>query len=424
MLTIKAEVQRDKQRSDGTYNVKVRFTQDRKVKRLSSSLFVSSKDLTKSFNFKEGTTVKREVDKLIQTYQEKCAKLQLEVNHYTLDDIFSFLKSEREQTQSIDFILYCKEWLETTDIKGKKNYQSALNSFISYLGKEHLKTDEVTSQLLNGFKAHLNLKREKQVLQLQKQGKRIPSNRTVSLYLGSIRHLFNEAKKKYNDYDKNIILIPHSPFEHVEVPKQEATRKRALSAETINQILKLPYIRNANGKERICPFNLAKDCFILSFCLMGMNSVDLHSCDEIEDNAITYYRSKTTGRRLDKAKMKVVIPPVLSSLMEKYKDHTSKRVFRFYQMYNTANNFNRAINLGLKQIGKILKVDDLEFYAARHSWATIALNKVGIDKYTVHAALNHVDETMRVTDIYIERDFVNENKANAKVVKYVFGDRP
>lgn len=421
MLTIKAEVQRDKQRSDGTYNVKVRFTQDRKVKRLSSSLFVTSKDLTKSFNFKEGTTVKREVDKLIQTYQEKCTKLQLEVNHYTLDDIFSFLKSEREQTQSIDFIQYCKEWLETTGIKGKKNYQSALNSFISYLGKEHLKTDEVTSQLLNGFKAHLNLRREKQVIQLQKQGKRIPSNRTVSLYLGSIRHLFNEAKKKYNDYDKNIILIPHSPFEHVEVPKQEATRKRALSAETINQILKLPYIRNANGKERICPFNLAKDCFILSFCLMGMNSVDLHSCDEIEDNAITYYRSKTTGRRLDKAKMKVDILPVLSSLMEKYKDHTGRRVFRFYQMYNTANNFNRAINLGLKQIGKMLQVDDLEFYAARHSWATIALNKVGIDKYTVHAALNHVDETMRVTDIYIERDFANENRANAKVVKYVFG---
>ncbi len=421
MLTIKAEVQRDKQRSDGTYNVKVRFTQDRKVKRLSSSLFVTSKDLTKSFNFKEGTTVKREVDKLIQTYQEKCAKLQLEVNHYTLDDIFSFLKSEREQTQSIDFIQYCKEWLETTGIKGKKNYQSALNSFISYLGKEHLKTDEVTSQLLNGFKVHLNLRREKQVIQLQKQGKRIPSNRTVSLYLGSIRHLFNEAKKKYNDYDKNIILIPHSPFEHVEVPKQEATRKRALSAETINQILKLPYIRNANGKERICPFNLAKDCFILSFCLMGMNSVDLHSCDEIEDNAITYYRSKTTGRRLDKAKMKVNILPVLSSLMEKYKDHTGRRVFRFYQMYNTANNFNRAINLGLKQIGKMLQVDDLEFYAARHSWATIALNKVGIDKYTVHAALNHVDETMRVTDIYIERDFANENRANAKVVKYVFG---
>ena len=90
-------------------------------------------------------------------------------------------------------------------------------------------------------------------------------------------------------------------------------------------------------------------------------------------------------------------------------------------MYNTANNFNRAINKGLKEIGKLLKVNDLEYYAARHSWATIALNKVDIDKYTVHAALNHVDEAMKVTDIYIERDFVNENKANAKVIKYVFG---
>ena len=61
------------------------------------------------------------------------------------------------------------------------------------------------------------------------------------------------------------------------------------------------------------------------------------------------------------------------------------------------------------------------FYISRHSWATIALNKVGIDKYIVHAALNHIDDAMKVTDIYIERDFVNENKANAKVVKYVFG---
>lgn len=75
----------------------------------------------------------------------------------------------------------------------------------------------------------------------------------------------------------------------------------------------------------------------------------------------------------------------------------------------------------MKEVGKSLKIDDLEFYAARHSWATIALNKVGIDKYTVHAALNHIDESMKVTDIYIERDFVNENIANAKVVKYVFG---
>ena len=74
----------------------------------------------------------------------------------------------------------------------------------------------------------------------------------------------------------------------------------------------------------------------------------------------------------------------------------------------------------MKEIGALLNIDDLEYYAARHSWATIAVNKVGIDKYTVHAALNHLDESMKVTDIYIERDFAIENKANAKVMEYVF----
>lgn len=121
--------------------------------------------------------------------------------------------------------------------------------------------------------------------------------------------------------------------------------------------------------------------------------------------------------------MVVDVPPMLKPLIEKYRDKSSKRVFNFYQYYANDKGFNKAINRGLKEIGSELAIDDLEFYAARHSWATLAINKVGIDKFTVHAALNHVDESMRVTDIYIERDFQNENKANAKVVKYVFGTK-
>lgn len=238
--------------------------------------------------------------------------------------------------------------------------------------------------------------------------------------MGSIRHLFNEAKKKYNDYDKNIILIPNSPFEHVEVPRQEATRKRAIPVDIIKKVWNLPYKDMKKGYKATCRYNLAKDCFILSFCLMGMNSADLYNATEMEGNTIIYNRTKTKDRRLDKAQMKVDIPKLILPLIEKYKDMTGKRLFNFYQYYVDEKGFNKAINYGLKEIGALLEVDDLEYYAARHSWATIALNKVGIDKYTVHAALNHVDDAMKVTDIYIERDFVMENKANAKVMKYVW----
>jgi integrase len=114
------------------------------------------------------------------------------------------------------------------------------------------------------------------------------------------------------------------------------------------------------------------------------------------------------------------VPLFIKKLIDKYRDKTEKRVFNFYQYYRDEKAFNKAINKGLKQIGDIIGVDDLEYYAARHSWATIAINRIDIDKYTVHTALNHIDESMRVTDIYIERDFVNENKANKRVIKYVF----
>ena len=422
MLTIKAMVKKDGLRVDRTYNVKLSFTYNRKVKRLSTSLFATADDLTKSLDFKDGTPIKRKVDKLVESYREMCDKLQVDANNYTLDEILEMLKADEERHKPVDFIQFCQWWISTTTIKGKKNYQSAVNAFIAYLGTDHLEASKITASVINGFMGYLMKQSEEKAEALAKAGKRIPTNRSISLYLGSLRHLFNEAKKKHNDYDRNIIRITNSPFEYVTIPKQQATRKRAITSEQIRSIWQYPYERKMDGtlkQESIT--NLAKDCFILSFCLIGMNSADLFNCTELNDDTITYYRTKTTARRLDKAKMEVKIPSFLEPLFEKYRDKTGKRVFKFYRLYNTDKNFNRAINLGLKTIGEKLKLIDLEYYAARHSWATIALNKCGIDKYVVHEALNHIDESMRVTDIYIERDFVNENKANEKVVKYVFG---
>lgn len=421
MLTIKSEIKRQEQKLDGTYNVKLRFTLDRKVKRLSTSLFVYSKDLTKEFKIKPSSPIKRDVEALIRSYYEKCAKLQIELNHYTLDDIMDYLNGEQEKNQIIDFIKFSREWIASTTIKGAPNYTSAINALVRFIGKEELDINLVTSDFLEQFKLFLNKERDARIKKLKLQGKRVTSNRSLSLYLISIKKLFNEAKKKYNKPDKNLILIPHSPFENFEIPKQEATRKRAIPADIIKKVWKLPYKDMKKGYKSTSRYNLAKDCFIISFCLMGINSADLYNATEMKGSTIIYNRTKTKDRRLDGAKMMVDIPNIVQPIIDKYRDKTGKRLFNFYQYYCNEKAFNKAINYGLKEIGTILNIEDLEYYAARHSWATIALNKVGIDKYIVHAALNHIDDSMKVTDIYIERDFVNENKANVKVVRYVFG---
>lgn len=420
MLTINPEIVKIQRQSNECFTVRLRFTLNRKMKRISTSLFATSKDLTKDFKIKPSSPLKREVNNLIQSYQSKCAKLQIELNRYTIDEIMDYLNDEQQKRQTIDFIKFSREWIATTTIKGAPNYTTSINALVRFVGEESLNINLITLDFLEQFKVFLIKEREERTKKLIQQGKRVPSNRSLSLYLISIKKLFNEAKKRYNKKEKNLILIPNSPFVDFEIPKQEATRKRAIPADIIKKVWELPYRDMKKGYKSTNRFNLAKDCFILSFCLMGINSADLYNATEMKGNAIIYYRTKTKARRLDNAKMMVDIPKIIQPIIDKYRDKTGRRLFNFYQYYCDEKGFNKAINYGLKEIGSILGVDDLEYYAARHSWATIALNKVGIDKYIVHAALNHIDDSMKVTDIYIERDFVNENKANAKVVKYVF----
>ena len=90
MLTFKAEVLKSKQKSDGTYNVKIRMTYNRQVKRLSTSIFVRQEDLTKSFKLKNPKFI-QEADAIVRHYQEQSAKLQLDIKSYTLDDIIGIV---------------------------------------------------------------------------------------------------------------------------------------------------------------------------------------------------------------------------------------------------------------------------------------------------------------------------------------------
>ena len=421
MLTIKAEVEKGKVRNDGTYNVRIRFTKDRVVKRISTDLFATNEDLTADFKLKEESIVKQEADRLVLHYRMLYTSMHLDSENYDVNEIVSRLLCKDEAEKPIDFIAFSRKWVTEATIKGKDNYNTALKSFIRFIGKEELDIKKITVDQLEQYRDYIIKVRAERVKKMEEEGKRVPSNRCLSLYLMSLKHLYGEAQKFYNKPDKGLMRIPYTPFEYFKIPKQEATRKRAITPEQIKSIWNMPYQNIHKGAKHTCRPDLAKDCFILSFCLMGINSADLYNATLLRDNRLVYCRTKTKERRLDKAKMEVIVPDMVLPIIEKYRDTTGQRLLRFYKDYRDHKAFNKAINKGLKEIGKQLNIDDLEYYAARHSWATIALNKCKIDKYTVHAALNHVDKSMRVTDIYIERDFVNENKANAKVVKYVFG---
>ena len=398
MATFKAEVQ--KQRKDGTFAVKIILTHKRKLKRLSTGIYITKNDMTRSGKIKNQAVLDK-IEDLIREYRKKANSLSIAIEDMPIDRLSDILCEKKKDY--IDFIEVFNEYIErNTSKKGIRNYRSALNSLIRFIGRDRLDIAEITASFLERYAISLG------------------KGRAASLYIGSLRSVYSWAKLQYNDEESNRILIPYSPFSRFKVPKQNIAEKRAINASLIRKIISLPYDLTSRGKDKENRFNLAKDCFILSFGLIGMNSVDLYNAEICDHKTIIYYRTKTADRRKDHSKIQLDISDYIVRIFDKYRDKTNKKVFRFHMMYSSESNFNAAINKGLKKVGEKIGISDLEFYAARHSWATIARNDLSIDKETINEALNHADKHMAITDLYIKKDFSAINEANKKVLDYIF----
>ena len=393
MATFKAVIKKGNKRADGTWNVVIRFTHDTKVRFIPTSMYVSKKDITASYKIKNTNIIDRGND-LIKAYREKINELNLELNDIDIDTIVSFLRQKRDK-RGVSFTDFAHQWIARSEIKGIKNYKTAVNALCLFMGRDNILCEEITIKTMKAFENALK-----------------DRPRAQSLYPNSIKTIFNAAREYYNDEDNDIIHIRHSLDKYKPV-EQNIAEKRALDVETIRTIFNLPYKHLSTDNRH----DLALDCFRLSFCLMGMNSADLYNATEYDGTTIIYDRTKTKDRRRDNARMQVDITDHIRPIVEKYKG--KERVFNFYERFTTMESFNRAINIGLKEVGKEIGIERLQFYAARHSMATIAVNDVKISKYIVNDMLCHTDQSLRITELYIKKDFRPINEANVKLLDYV-----
>lgn len=393
MATFKTMIKKGNKRADGTWNVVIRFTHDTKVRFIPTSMYVSKKDITASCKIKNTNIIDRGND-LIKAYREKINELNLEFNDIDIDTIVSFLRQKRDK-RGVSFTDFAHQWIARSEIKGIKNYKTAVNALCLFMGRDNILCEEITTKTMKAFENTLK-----------------DRPRAQSLYPNSIKTMFNAAREYYNDEENDIIHIKHSLDKYKPV-EQNIAEKRALDVETIRRIFALPY-KNSTVDNR---HDLALDCFRLSFCLMGMNSADLYNATEYDGTTIIYDRTKTKDRRRDNARMQVDITDHIRPIVEKYKG--KERVFNFSERFATMGSFNRAINIGLKEVGKEIGIERLQFYAARHSMATIAVNEAGISKYLVNDMLCHTDQSLRITELYIKKDFRPINEANVKLLDYV-----
>ena len=410
MVTVKPVVVLSNRRRDGTYLVVIRVYHAGRCRRVPTSIVCRPGDLTRSGRIKSpdiiataGRVAKRMFDAVSGLTDEQLAAHDVE---WVVERMRN---AERSHAFRLDFFEFGDGVIRTKSPATRCQYVTALNVFAEYLGRREMDINDITKPVLSGFVAWMRDK----VFSFQ-NGTLSPSKRTripngaESRHLAKLGHIFNRAKELYNDEDSGTILIPRSPFAGMMIKHPPSHGQHPLSVAMMQRVIA--------ARHPVESVQAALDLFVLSFALWGVNLADLYEARGVRDVWV-YNRKKTRNRRADGAEMRVVIPGCVRDRVARLQDGPpgwwlpSLHRIAGKPQYATAK-----VNAGLARWCTDNDVPVFTFYAARHSFATLARNKAGVDKATVDECLCHIGD-YKLTDIYLERDWSLLDRAAGRVLE-------
>lgn len=210
-----------------------------------------------------------------------------------------------------------------------------------------------------------------------------------------------------------------------------STQKRAITREDIRKVENFVPMGSHTGQwagmkntAEVERLTLAKDVFLFSFYVGGINFVDLAklrwnnlATDSDGNIRLSYVRQKTGG------KFSVKLLPAASVIIEQYRQYTYRTADSYVfsildiEQHKTETQINDRLNKVLGQVNKSLKIiaeragvdTPLTTYVARHSFATV-LRRSGIATAVISQAMGHKSEA--VTTIYLD-SFASETVDSA-----------
>lgn len=229
-------------------------------------------------------------------------------------------------------------------------------------------------------------------------------------------------KAVINDSIKDDVL-EKNPFRRYSIVKAKPTEERPMTEEE----LRLVFGYKTNDAKKRAWVDLFKLCFYLR----GINMIDMSKLTSVDDDGyIRYIRTKTKNRRPTKIAIKV--EPEIKDLIDKYKGE--EHLLRFFDehKFNIASrimiNYVKQIDAPIERNPKTKRnninydkstLKDVQQYASRRTWATIAYNECGIPMDVVSLCLGHKDMGLSVTQRYVRPDQKVVDDANRKVIDYL-----
>ena len=401
-------------KADGTNFIRLRITHKRKSKYIKTNIALEADHFTRSGNLKHQGKKDLALDEVRKWRKVVDAMPSSATDAMDVADVVRYVQAKLKEGEQ--FVLnFARYGMEVADRKKKgtaHNYRVAVRSLVRYFGHEP-DISEITVKSMRGFEEFI--RNEPRMVyhigkdELMKKKDKKKGERAVSQYLSTMRSLYRSARLEFNEPDLGVFRIPIDPFDYYTMPKPPAPKHRNIPMEWVQMMI--DQRKGLKGRER-----LGVDVFLLSFVLMGINSVDMYEIKEKpRDGVLHYYRTKTTDAKADKAEMFVRIEPQAKELMADYLGRG--HVFDFSTRYATRLNFTVAINKGIRQWIARNKLEDFTFYSARHTWATLgASKKVAVDSALITEGLSHSDASRKMDMVYIKKDWERVWDANAKVL--------
>lgn len=411
MATVNAVVFEHHEKQDGTFNVKIRVYHKRERRFLDTEHFVSRKQLDAKYRIKDRYLLKI-IEETLDEYRKFISDLGNRLVFFSCDDLRNYL---RNQNKDIDFVEFCTSHIKRLREEGRegtaRNHRGIRNSLVDYFKRDKVSILEIHSNMLYNYERFL--KSDRKMIRVNQWGKEVSTvekgmkKAGVHNHMRDLRTLFNEARRFYNNEEFGLIRIKHYPFARYKVGSAPLTRKRN------NSIMEVLRIRDCEVEPN-SRAELARDLYLLSLYLCGMNAVDLYNLteDNIKDGRINYNRSKTQDQRKDNAFISIKIIEEAKPLLAKYLGKLSTR-------FSDHNGLSAALSFGMKAVCRLTGLTGVTYYYARHTFATTARNFCGVSPYDIGQALNHIDDGTRITDIYLEKDWKIVDNVQLRVISYI-----
>lgn len=267
--------------------------------------------------------------------------------------------------------------------KSREVYRYTLKTIRAF-DNEEVPFEKVNVIWLKAFDAHL-----------EKQGVGI---NTRAIHFRNLRAVFNSA------INEDLIGLEYYPFRKFKIASSRKD-KEALTEEQLQRLIAYdtPY-----------PFRrTARDLFLLSFYMCGMNLVDLYHLDRLRDGRAHFVRTKTSGKNINP--VSILVQPEAAEIIARYAG--AEHVLRFIEERATYDTFIHQVQRALRHIAKELGIEGLTFYWARYTWATLA-DKLGISEKEISKGLGHVDTSI-AGKFYISYDWTKVDRANRTVLDYL-----